>query len=117
MLLESDISTSKPLLALQVKRADGFFARLAGLLALPVLQPGQALLLVPCSSVHTAFMRYAIDVVFLDRAGTVRKVVSRLRPWRVAACAGSWQTLELAADEAVRLDLRVGLSLSELVSN
>ncbi len=99
---------------LSIHRADGFFSRLAGLLALPRLQSGQGLLLVPCASVHTAFMRYAIDVVFLDRAGVVRKIVPHLQPWRMAACAGAHQTLELAAGQASALALAPGQPLPGL---
>lgn len=96
---------------LSIHRADRFFSRLAGLLALPRLQPGQGLLLVPCASVHTAFMGYAIDVVFLDRAGIVQKIVPHLQPWRMAACAGAHQTLELAAGQAEALKLIAGQAL------
>lgn len=101
-----------PPLPLTVRRADGFFGRLAGLLLSPPLQPGQGLLLVPCASVHTAFMRYAIDVVFLDRAGCIRSIVPRLEPWRLAGCFTAHQTLELAAGEAARLGLAEGESLA-----
>jgi uncharacterized protein len=94
--------------ALTVRRADHFFSRLGGLLVLPPVQIGQGLLLVPCASVHTAFMRYAIDVVFLDRSGMIQKIVPGLKPWRFAACAGAHQTLELAAGEASRLRLVPG---------
>ena len=68
--------------------------------------------MVPCAAVHTAFMRFSIDVVFLDGAGRVQKIVSHLKPWRAASCSGSWQTLELAAGEAQRLELVVGVSLA-----
>ena len=97
---------------LAIRRADHFFSRLAGLLFSPPLQPGQGLLLVPCASVHTAFMTYPIDVVFLDRAGKIRRIVPRLAPWRAAASAGAYQTLELAAGEAARLELLAGASLA-----
>ena len=97
---------------LTVRRADTFFGRAAGLLLAPALKPGEALLLAPCASVHTAFMRYAIDVVFLDRVGRIRKVILHLKPWRMAACPGAYQTLELAAGEAVRLGLAPGVSLA-----
>jgi uncharacterized membrane protein (UPF0127 family) len=93
---------------LDVRRADRFLSRLGGLLVLAPLDAGQGLLLVPCSSVHTAFMRYAIDVVFLDRAGVIKKIVPGLKPWRAAACPGAHQTLELAAGQAERLRLAVG---------
>jgi uncharacterized membrane protein (UPF0127 family) len=101
-----------PLLQLTVRRADGFFSRLAGLLFSSPLQPGQGLLLVPCASVHTAFMRYSIDVVFLDRAGRICRIVPRLAPWRAAASIGAHQALELAAGEATRLGLQAGQSLA-----
>lgn len=97
---------------LSVRRADRFFSRLVGLLFSPPLQPGQGLLLVPCASVHTAFMTYPIDVVFLDRTGRIRRIVPRLAPWRVAASVGAYQTLELAAGEAARLELLAGQSLA-----
>jgi len=97
-----------PTSALRVLRADSFRARLLGLLALPPLQPGEALVLKPCASVHTCFMRYAIDVVYLDRDDCVLKVVPALAPWRVSACLGARATLELAAGEARRLALQPG---------
>lgn len=104
-------------LPLAVRRADGFFSRLRGLLFAPALKPGEGLLLVPCASVHTAFMRYPIDVIFLDRAGRIRRIVPRLAPWRAAASIGAHQTLELAAGEAARLGLQAGQSLAPQLSN
>lgn len=97
-----------PSTALKVRRAATFPSRLRGLLFMARLQRGEGLLLAPCASVHTAFMRYAIDVVFLDRSGAICKIVPDLRPWRLAACAGACQTLELAAGEASRLQLMAG---------
>jgi uncharacterized membrane protein (UPF0127 family) len=103
-------STTMPI-ALRLRFADGFFSRLTGLLLSPPLPPGEGLLLLPCASVHTAFMRYPIDVVFLDRAGVVQKIVPRLRPWRMAACPDAYQTLELAAGQAAQLRLAPGMWL------
>lgn len=94
--------------ALVIRRADTFLARLAGLLIGPPPAPGEALLITPCAAVHTAFMRYPIDVVFLDRAGVIRKTVAHLSPWRIAFCRGAHQVLELAAGEAQHADLREG---------
>jgi hypothetical protein len=56
-------------------------------------------------------MRYPIDVVFLDRRGSVRKVARALPPWRIAICVGARHTLELAAGEARRLGLTPGRTL------
>jgi uncharacterized protein len=57
--------------------------RAVGLLSRSSLQPGEALWIVPSRGVHTWGMRFAIDVLALDEAGTVVDCVSNLRPWRV----------------------------------
>ena len=85
---------------LTLHRAERWFDRLRGLLGSPPPAPGHALLITPCASVHTAFMRYPIDVVFVDRHGRILKVVEALPPWRTAACWRARHTLELAAGEA-----------------
>lgn len=97
---------------LAIRLADGFFSRLRGLLFAPALQPGQGLLIRPCGAVHTMLMGYSIDVVFLDRAGRIRRIVPHLKPWRAARHTGACQALELAAGEAARFGLAVGQSLA-----
>jgi uncharacterized membrane protein (UPF0127 family) len=64
--------------------AAGYWSRLIGLQFRRRLENGAGLLLVPCSSLHTCFVRFAIDVVFLDRDGCVLAVRSSLRTWRFA---------------------------------
>ena len=72
--------------------------RMVGLLATPEVLPGEGLLIERTSSIHMFFMRYAIDVVFVDRSGRVTMTVSRLRPWRVIWWArGARDCLELRA--------------------
>ncbi len=87
---------------LTIHRARGFWARLGGLLAREPLQPHEALYLAPCNSVHTFFMRYPIDVAFLDGSGRVLKLVADLQPWRIAACGGARAVIELRSGEASR---------------
>lgn len=77
--------------------ADTAGSRMRGLLGRPPLEPGEGLLLVPCRAVHTFFMRYPIDVVFLDRELRVLRVCSRVRPWRLRACRRAQAVLELPA--------------------
>lgn len=65
------------------------------------LAEGEALLIRPCSSVHMFFMRFALDIVFVDRQGDVVKVVPRLKPWRMALGGkGAHSALEMAAGSA-----------------
>ena len=94
--------------ALVVHRAERWPDRLRGLLGSPRPAPGHALLITPCASVHTAFMRHPIDIVFVDRRGCILKVLEALPPWRAAVCWRARHTLELAAGEARRVGLVSG---------
>jgi uncharacterized protein len=85
--------------------------RLKGLLGRSSLEPGEGLLLRPANSVHTAFMRFAIDVVFLDRELRVIDVAGNLRPWRTAGRRGARAVLELPSGEAARRELAPGVQL------
>jgi uncharacterized membrane protein (UPF0127 family) len=71
--------------------------RRRGLLGRDALEVAAAIMLAPCMAVHTAFMRFAIDVVFVDRDGVVRKIVRGLKPWRIAASSRAHVAVELAA--------------------
>jgi uncharacterized membrane protein (UPF0127 family) len=82
--------------------------RMKGLLGRGELPAGEGIHLKPASSVHMFFMRFPIDVVFLDGDLRVVDVRHALQPWRVAAKRGAKSALELAAGEAERRGLRVG---------
>jgi uncharacterized membrane protein (UPF0127 family) len=94
--------------------AETPLARVRGLLGRNGLPSGEGLLLRPAGSIHTAFMRFPIDAVFLDRDDRVLKVVSELAPWRTAACRGARAGLELQAGEAARRGLRAGACLTQV---
>lgn len=79
--------------------------RRRGLLGRSGLDPQAALVLSPCFSVHTAFMKFPIDAVFVDREGVVRRVVT-LPAWRAAVDVGARAVIELAAGGA--RDVQVG---------
>jgi uncharacterized membrane protein (UPF0127 family) len=82
--------------------------RMRGLLGKRGLDPGEGLLIRPAPSIHTFFMRFPIDVVFLSRHGEVLKVAERVPPWRARSCRHSHAVLELAAGEAGRRGIAVG---------
>jgi uncharacterized protein len=88
--------------------ADGFFSRARGLLRRRQLPSGQGVLIRPTWSVDTAFMRSAIDVVFLDADLTVLKVARHLQPWRATVCLRAHSALELPAGECERLRIDLG---------
>jgi hypothetical protein len=62
--------------------ADGFLSRFAGLQLRSRLPAGHGLMLVPCSSIHTCFMRFALDLVMVDKQGRVLQVSRAVKPWR-----------------------------------
>ena len=82
--------------------------RMRGLLGRRSLPADQGILLTPAGSVHTAFMRFPIDAVFLDRELVVVAIAADLRAWRAATRRGAHAVLELAAGETQRRGLRVG---------
>lgn len=97
----------------RVHLAERFLARLVGLLLDRRLAPEEGLLLRPCRSVHTFGMRYAIDVVHLDRHLRVRAIARAVPPFRVVRGPRSAAAaLELPAGGADRAGLRVGERMS-----
>ncbi len=88
--------------------AAGMFTRLKGLLGRSAMGRDEGILLRPASSVHTAFMRFPIDAVFLDRDLRVLKVAADLRPWRTAGFRGARAVLELSSGECERRGVRPG---------
>ena len=86
----------------RIEIADRPGRRMRGLLGRDSLEPGQGMLLQPAPSIHTAFMRFPIDVVFMDGTLRVKKIVEALRPWRMASAHRAWAVVELAAGEVER---------------
>lgn len=86
-------------LAARARRADSWWARAVGLLGAD--HAGGGLIIEPCSSIHTWFMRFPIDVVFLDPADVVVAVYASLQPWRMTRWVrGARRVLELDAGGA-----------------
>ena len=93
----------------QARKAESFWARFVGLMGRRRLEEGEGLLIAPCSSVHTFFMRFPIDVIFMDREGKVVKVAPALAPFRLALGGrGGRDVLEVTAGTAARSNTAVG---------
>jgi uncharacterized protein len=88
--------------------ADHAPRRMKGLLGRRGLEPGEGLLLRPAPAIHTWFMRFPIDAVFLDRDLNVVHIAADLGPWRMARARGARAVLELPAGEAARRGLEPG---------
>jgi hypothetical protein len=79
-----------------------------GLLGRRYLPSGEGILLRPAGSIHTFFMRFPIDAVFLDRERRVLRVDESVRPWRAACARGAHAVLELRAGESARRGIAAG---------
>lgn len=111
------VVTRKPVMLLRHGRplliayvANTWLGRLKGLFAYPPLSATQALILSPCSSVHTVGMKYTIDVAFLSRRGLVLKIVT-LAPQSGSRCRYAHYAVEMVSGTAGRLGIQVGQML------
>lgn len=95
-------------IASRVETAFDSETRRKGLLGRTGLAPEAVLVIAPCNSVHTFFMKFPIDAVFVDREGAVLKQYSGLRPWRIAFAVRAFAVLELSAGTVGRTGLQVG---------
>jgi uncharacterized protein len=91
--------------------ADSFGLRLRGLLGRKGLESDEGFLLIGSPSIHTTFMRFPIDAVFLDRELRVIGVRPTMRPWRFAGRRRAKHILELRAGEAERREVAAGTRL------
>jgi uncharacterized protein len=89
--------TRGTVLATRLEVADSGPKRSKGLLGRDGLGRGEGIWIVPCESVHTFFMRFAIDLVYLDRKNQVKKIRKAVGPWRVSACLTAHSVIELPA--------------------
>jgi uncharacterized membrane protein (UPF0127 family) len=107
--------TTKCVIAAEARLADDPWSRMRGLLGRRSLPDGEALVITRCQSIHMFFMRFAIDVVFVDRALKVVGVVSRIPPFAMSRIfwtaseaielpAGTIDRLGIAAGHILRID-------------
>jgi uncharacterized membrane protein (UPF0127 family) len=96
-------------LGARIGLADGWLARLRGMLARPAPGPGEGLLLTPCSSVHMYGMRFPLDIAFLDRRGTVVAIYPSLAPGsRTRWHRNAAHALELSAGALLESGTSIG---------
>ncbi len=100
-------------LAHPVYCATSFCQRMQGLLGRSMMTDGEGLYIPKCKSIHTFFMKFSIDIVFIDKKYKVKKVITGLKPFRFAC--GSYKTagtLELAGQTINKRPCRPGDQLA-----
>ncbi|MCW5221325.1 DUF192 domain-containing protein [Verminephrobacter aporrectodeae subsp. tuberculatae] len=103
--------------ALQIRQARGFWERFIGLMGRSdprgtAAGDSSALLIARCTSVHSCFMRYALDVVYLDTQGRITRQVPALAPWRCSwGGPGAAHVLEMPAGAIASQGLEPGMQL------
>jgi len=105
------IKRGNEMLIPQVQLANNLWSRFKGLLGRVSLNEEQGLLISPCNSIHTMWMRFAIDAVFVDRQGVITSISHDIKPWRLAGCKKATGVLELPAGMASKLSLAQGQTL------
>lgn len=93
-------ATRHAVMATRLEIAGSHATRRKGLLGRDLLAEGEGLWIFPCEAVHTFFMRFPIDLVYLDRKLRIRKVRHTVRAWRISACLTAHSVLELPAGVA-----------------
>jgi uncharacterized protein len=100
--------TRNTVLAEAADVADTPSKRNTGLLKHQRLAAGQGLWIVPCEAVHSFFMKFPIDVVYVDRKKKVRKTRVNMLPWRISGCLLAHSVLELPVGTIEATGTRAG---------
>jgi uncharacterized membrane protein (UPF0127 family) len=88
--------------------ANTFFKRLVGLMFKKSIGPEYALIFYNATSIHTFFMRFPIDIIFLDKNNQIIRISQALKPWRMVFCSHSKVTIELPAHKTKENSSKVG---------
>ncbi len=95
-------------LADKAKYAKNFISRLVGLLNRSSLNKGEALVIVPSNCVHSFFMRFSIDVIFLDKSKKVVGFISDFKPFYLSPLySKAYMTVELPAGVIVESNIQL----------
>jgi uncharacterized protein len=91
-------STQNNLISDDAKMADNFFTRSVGLLSKKAVSEGEGLIIKPCCSIHTFFMRFEIDVLFVNKKNEIVALYENVKPWRILPIhLTSYYVIELPA--------------------
>lgn len=107
-------SFTQEIIASEVKLANTFLSRFKGLLGASPLSSQQGLLISPCQQVHTHFMGYPIEVVFLDKNMHVIDIILEMKPWKISKFyKNAYYVLELQANNAIKINVADKLAIAK----
>jgi uncharacterized protein len=93
----------------RISEARSFWARGRGLMFAPELSSGEGLIIDPCSSIHTFWMRFPLDVLYMDRESTVIRADERMKTWRIGPIfTGSKWVIELPSGTIAKTGTSAG---------
>jgi hypothetical protein len=87
------------MLLTRVRKTETLLERAKGLLGCKSLMQGEGLLISPCNSIHTFFMLFPIDIVFLNKKNMITKIIRTMKPFRFGMALNSSSVLELMAGQ------------------
>ncbi len=96
---------------IKIFSTENVLERTGGLLKLPKLDNSQGLLINKCNSIHTFGMKYALDIIYLDRNYKIVKLVKSIKPRRMSMCWYAKHTLEMLSGEINHLSLVKNMTL------
>jgi uncharacterized membrane protein (UPF0127 family) len=104
-----NLTLEEELLFDSVKTADNFFIKAFGLIFRKEPKPGEGLLFYKCNSIQTLWMRFAVDVIFLDKNNKILALFTGLAPFRITPfIKGADKALELRKSSIKNLGLKLG---------
>lgn len=103
------LKSNMKLLSNRLEIADSLYTRMKGLLGRKSLENDEMIWIHRCNSIHTFFMNFPIDCIFLDKDLRIKKVFSDVNPWRITLpVLSASSVIELSGGQARILNLKAG---------
>ena len=100
-----------------IVKANSIIDRMTGLMFKKSLDDIDGIILSPCNSIHTFFMRFSIHAIFLDKSNKIIKIYKDLKPWRITPIFFNVkQVLEIDAQKDIST-LKEGDHIEVICSN
>lgn len=101
--------TNGQVLADKLETANTPFRRMKGLLGREKLETGEGLHIIPCSSIHSFFMKFVFDAIFIDKNNKIRHLIEKMPPGRISRlCFTAYSVIELPAGTICRTSTKIG---------